>query len=60
MGVPGDDPLLRMSGIVKSFGPHRVLLDVDFDLRAGETHVLAGENGAGKSTLIKILGGVHR
>lgn len=52
--------LLRMSGISKSFGQHRVLTDVDFELAAGEVHLLAGENGAGKSTLIKILGGVHR
>ncbi len=49
-----------MTGIVKSFDGQRVLHDVDFDLRPGEVHVLAGENGAGKSTLIKILGGVHQ
>jgi len=53
-------PLLRMTGISKSFGAIRALKQVDFDLRAGEVHVLAGENGAGKSTLIKILGGVHQ
>jgi ABC-type sugar transport system ATPase subunit len=55
-----DAALLEMSGIGKSFGSHRVLDDVEFDLRAGEVHVLAGENGAGKSTLIRILGGVHQ
>jgi len=51
---------LQMTGIVKSFDGQRVLHGVDFDLRRGEVHVLAGENGAGKSTLIRILGGVYR
>jgi ABC-type sugar transport system ATPase subunit len=52
------EALLRMSGISKRFGAAVVLTDVQFDLRAGEVHVLAGENGAGKSTLMKILAGV--
>jgi len=57
---PSPPGLLHMTRMAKSFDGQRVLHDVDFDLRAGEVHVLAGENGAGKSTLIKILGGVHR
>ncbi len=52
-------PVLRFSGIGKSFGPVRVLEDISFDLMPGEVHVLAGENGAGKSTLIKILAGIY-
>ncbi|HEV2320315.1 MAG TPA: ATP-binding cassette domain-containing protein, partial [Verrucomicrobiae bacterium] len=44
-----------MTGIGKQFGGNRVLEDVQLELRAGETHILAGENGAGKSTLVKIL-----
>lgn len=51
--------ILRMSGIGKLFSGVRVLDSVDFDLKRGEVHVLAGENGAGKTTLIKILAGVH-
>jgi ABC-type sugar transport system ATPase subunit len=51
--------IVRMTGITKRFGPVTVLRGVDFVIRGGETHVLAGENGAGKSTLIKILAGVH-
>ncbi len=53
-------PLLQAVGLSKHF-PGVVALDaVDFDLRAGEVHVLFGENGAGKSTLIQTLAGVHR
>ena len=54
------EPLLRMTGIGKSFLGVRVLHDVDLDLYAGELHALVGENGAGKSTLMKVLAGVHR
>ena len=51
--------LIEMKGIVKKF-PGVIALDrVDFQLKAGETHVLLGENGAGKSTLIKVLSGAY-
>jgi ribose transport system ATP-binding protein len=56
----GASPLLRLSGVSKHF-PGVVALDrVDFDLRAGEVHVLFGENGAGKSTLISLVAGALR
>jgi ribose transport system ATP-binding protein len=49
--------LLRLNGITKRFPGVQALTDVDFDLQAGEVHVLFGENGAGKSTLINIIAG---
>jgi len=49
--------LLTLSGIEKRYGGVRALRGVDFDLRAGEIHVLLGENGAGKSTLMSVISG---
>lgn len=53
-------PLLKMSGITKTFPGVRALKGVDFDLHAGEIHCLVGENGAGKSTLMRVLTGAQR
>jgi ribose transport system ATP-binding protein len=35
-------PIVSMRGIRKSFGPVEVLHGVDFAVRPGEVHVLAG------------------
>lgn len=52
--------LVEMRNITKNFPGVRALNNVDYNLKAGEVHVLLGENGAGKSTLIKILSGVYK
>jgi ABC-type sugar transport system ATPase subunit len=55
----GSEPLLRLSGVSKNFGPVQALTDVDIDVRAGEVTALVGDNGAGKSVLIKCIAGIH-
>ena len=52
------DLALELTGISKSFGAIKALTKVDFNLRKGEIHALAGENGAGKSTLMNIVDGI--
>lgn len=52
--------LLTTHALTKQYPGVRALDSVDFDLDAGEVHVLFGENGAGKSTLISILAGAAK
>jgi ribose transport system ATP-binding protein len=52
-------PLVRVSGVTKTFGSITALDDVSVTFRSGVVHGLVGANGAGKSTLIKILAGAH-
>ncbi len=54
----GDQPLLRLVGVGKNFGPVRALLDVNLDVPAGQVTAIVGDNGAGKSTLIKTISGI--
>ena len=57
--VPEGSPLLRMSGIRKSFGPVVALDGVDFTVGARQVHGLLGGNGAGKTTLMNVLYGLY-
>lgn len=54
------DTLLSLSGVTKRYPGVTALANFDFDLRAGEVHVLFGENGAGKSTMISMIAGATR
>jgi ABC-type sugar transport system ATPase subunit len=54
----GDQPLLRLAGVGKNFGPVRALTDINLDVPLGQVTALVGDNGAGKSTLIKTIAGI--
>jgi D-xylose transport system ATP-binding protein len=53
-------PVLRVTGVRKSYGPVQALRGADLDIAPGEVSALVGDNGAGKSTLVKILAGSVR
>src|SRR5690349_11735103 len=53
------DLAIRMSGIVKSFGPVLANRGASLEVARGEIHALVGENGAGKSTLMRVLSGLY-
>ena len=51
-----DHPIaIQMSGISKTFGKLRAVVDLDLTVRQGELFSLLGPNGAGKTTTIKML-----
>lgn len=56
----GNQTILKVTGLKKSFGGIKVLDHISFELRKGEVHALMGENGAGKSTFMKILAGLEK
>ena len=51
---------LSMRHINKQYTGVKALDDVEFSIREGEIHCLAGTNGSGKSTLVKIISGVEQ
>src|ERR1700733_13312267 len=59
-GVEGSEPLLKLRGIDKHFGPVQALCGVNLDLPAGQVTGLCGDNGAGKSVLTRTIAGVHQ
>lgn len=49
------EPLVRIRGLGKSFGDHRVLQGVDLDVNRGEVVTIIGPSGGGKTTLLRCI-----
>ena len=55
-----EEPLLKVRGLDKHFGPVQALFQVDLDLPSGQVTALCGDNGAGKTVLTKCIAGIHQ
>ncbi|MGP8336797.1 MAG: ABC transporter ATP-binding protein [Methanosarcinaceae archaeon] len=47
--------IISIKGLSKAFGSHRVLKNIDFEVKKGDFVTIFGPNGAGKTTLMKIM-----
>ena len=56
----GDDHIIQLRGVMKSFERRTVLDSLDLDIVRGETLVVIGRSGCGKSVLLKHIIGLLR
>lgn len=52
---PAGRDVVTAAELSKSFGPKRVLCDLNFEVSRGEKIAIIGPNGIGKTTLIRVL-----
>jgi ABC-type Fe3+/spermidine/putrescine transport system ATPase subunit len=55
--TPSSSPLLRLSGLSKSFGPVTAVETLNLDVAAGDFCAILGPSGCGKSTLLRMIAG---
>lgn len=51
--------MIQARNLFKSFGAHRVLDNVNFEVNIGEVVVIIGPSGSGKSTLLRCFNGLE-
>jgi ABC-type polysaccharide/polyol phosphate transport system ATPase subunit len=61
---PGQDLVIQVRGLTKSYGKVRALRGINLDVKQGEIFGFLGPNGAGKTTLMAAMPGcwgwIHR
>lgn len=50
-----DKPIITFEKVIKRFGDHTVLDELDFEVNQGEKVTIIGPSGSGKSTVLRIL-----
>jgi len=56
--IHGEEVVISIKNLYKSFGENHVLQGIDLELHRGENLVVLGRSGTGKSVLIKIIVGL--
>jgi ABC-type Fe3+/spermidine/putrescine transport system ATPase subunit len=51
------EPLVRLRGVSKSYGPVAAVRPLDLDIHRGDFVAILGPSGCGKTTLLRIIGG---
>ena len=51
--------MIKINGLVKSFGALEVLKSIDLQISSGEVVVILGPSGSGKSTLLRCMNGLE-
>lgn len=54
------EPIIRLSGVKKSFGTHEVLKGIDLTINKGEVVSIIGASGSGKSTMLRCVNLLER
>ncbi len=51
---------LKLTDVAKTYGPVKVLKDINLDIQTGELIVFVGPSGCGKSTLLRMIAGLEK
>ena len=54
-----EEPILRLVGLAKHFGPLKAVDDITLDIHDGEFFTVVGPSGSGKTTLLRMLTGME-
>ncbi len=52
------EAIIKLDQVVKSYGNHQVLKDINMQVNKGDIYGLVGRNGAGKTTIFKMILGL--